>query len=128
MYCICCKKDKVIPNNQFDESMSEEDLLWKNEEIKIVDQTGEHKSKKTINNQMVNDGIIHIIDAGYGSTHDGDRIILAICDDCIKENLEDGTLLYFGNYMFSEETFINESIDKSKKIYRRRKNLDNLTK
>jgi len=124
MYCICCKKYKVTPNNQFDESASEEDLLWKNEEVKIDDVA----KKSTINNQMVNDGIIHIIDAGYGSTHDGDRIILAICDECIKENLEDGTLLYFGNYMFSDETFINESIDKSKKIYRRRKNLDNLTK
>lgn len=128
MYCICCKRDKVIPSsNEFDESESEEDLLWKNEEIKIVDWSGdERKSRKTINNLMVDGGIIHIIDAGYGSTQDGDRIILAICDDCIKENLEDGTLLYFGNYMFSDKEFIKESVDKSKKIYRRRKNLDSI--
>jgi hypothetical protein len=122
MYCICCKKYKIEPSNQFDESLSEEDLLWKNETVKI---DGISKTS-TINNKMVNDGIIHIIEAGYGSKNDGDRIILAICDDCIKENIEDGTLLYFDNYMFSDESFIKEEVDKSKKIYRRRKNLDNL--
>jgi len=123
MYCICCKKDKVRPNNRYDKSNSEEDLLWKKETITI-----DEKSKSsTINNLMVDDGIIHIIDAGYGSKYDGDRIILAICDDCIEENIEDSTLLYFDNYMFSDKEFINEQIDKSKKIYRRRKNLDNLT-
>jgi hypothetical protein len=73
---------------------------------------------------MVSDGIIQIIDAGYGSKCDGDQFIIAICDDCIKENLEDGTLLYFGNYMSSYFTKVN--IEKSKKTYRRRKNLDKL--
>lgn len=126
MYCICCKKDKVKPNDlmqNHDDEVSEEDLLWKKETITI-----DGKSKpSTINNSMVDDGIIHIIDAGYGSKYDGDRIILAICDDCVKENIEDATLLYFDNYMFNDKEFINEEIDKSKKIYRRRKNLDNLT-
>jgi hypothetical protein len=75
---------------------------------------------------MINNGIIHIIDAGYGSTHDGDQIILAICDDCIKENLEDATLLYYGNYMYTHEKFIVEDVEKSKQKYRRRNNLDNL--
>jgi hypothetical protein len=121
MYCICCKKYKVVPI-KFDESLSEEDLLWKKEDITINGIT----KQSNINNSMVNDGIINIIEAGYGSKHDGDRIILAICDDCIKENIEDGTLLYFDNYMFSDESFIKEEVDKSKKIYRRRKNLDNL--
>lgn len=123
MYCICCKKDKVKPSNQFDNGSSEEDLLWKKETITI-----DGKSKpSTVNNSMVDDGIIHIIDAGYGSKHDGDRIILAICDDCIKENLEDATLLYFENYMFSDKEFIDELVNDSKKKFRRRKNLDNLT-
>ena len=33
---------------------------------------------RSINNAMVDNGIIQIIDAGYGSTHDGDKLIIAI--------------------------------------------------
>ena len=96
MYCICCKKNNVIPLdphrvNKY--AKSEEDLIWKKEKRK-------DGSLVNVNNEMINNGIIHIIDAGYGSTHDGDQIILAICDDCIKENLENATLLYWGNYMY----------------------------
>lgn len=125
MYCICCNKDKVIP---FDGSyklrkdpnhpkLTEEDILWKNEKTK-------DGKFETVNSEMVSDGIIQIIDAGYGSKRDGDQFIIAICDDCINKNLEDGTLLYFGNYM--DSYFVEESIEKSKRTYRRRKNLDEL--
>jgi hypothetical protein len=75
---------------------------------------------------MIDNGIIHIIDAGYGSTHDGDQFVIAICDDCIKENLQDATLLYYGNYMYGNEGFVYEEIEKSKQKYRRRKNLDDI--
>jgi hypothetical protein len=109
MYCISCKKNNVKPADS-----PEEDILWKK------------CDNRNINNEMVNDGIIHIIDAGYGSKHDGDQFIIAICDDCIKENLEDATLLYFNNYMYSKEEFIQEEKEKSKLKYRRRKNLDDL--
>ena len=46
-----------------------------------------------------------------------------ICDECITENLEDGTLLLFrsGDYIDGDK-----HIEKSKKAYRRRKNLDGL--
>ena len=124
MYCICCKKNNVIPlditSKWVVDKPNEEDLLWKNER----DEHSKEIRYKTIQSEMINNGIIDIIDAGYGSTHDGDRIILAICDDCIKENLEDGTLLYFNNY-FIEEMGEGEA-DKSKKIYQRRKRLDDL--
>jgi len=116
MYCICCKKDKVTPFGDHPE-ITEEDLLWKNEKTK-------DDNFKTVNSEMVSNGIIHIIDAGYGSKNDGDQFIIAICDDCIKENVEEGTLLYFDNYMNSY--FTKENIDKSKRTYRRRKNLDKL--
>lgn len=123
MYCICCKKNSVTPlhGNIVGDgaAKSEEDLIWKKEKRK-------DGSLVNVNNGMINNGIIHIIDAGYGSAHDGDQIILAICDDCIKENLEDATLLYYGNYMYTHEKFIVEDVDKSKQKYRRRKNLDNL--
>ena len=118
MYCICCKKDNVNPIIQ-KTSVNEEDLLWKKE--KRGDDT------LTINNEMINNGIIHIIDAGYGSNHDGNQLIIAICDECIGKNLDDGTILFYNDYMFTDKTYIEENIDKSKQIYRRRKNLDNLT-
>jgi hypothetical protein len=120
MYCICCKRDKItvydpIMDGQLGKYKTEEELLWK-EEIK-------NGRSITINNEMVNDGIIQTIDAGFGSIHDTDTFIIAICDDCITENLEDGTLLLFrsGDYMNGDK-----HIEKSKKIFRRRKNLDGL--
>lgn len=125
MYCICCNKNNVIPydgsyklrKDPHHPEVTEEDLLWKK------DKTTDGKYK-TINQSMIEGGIIHIIDAGYGSTHDGDQIIIAICDDCITDKLKDGTLLYFDNYMGS--SWVTKNVDESKKIYRRRKNLDKL--
>jgi len=128
MYCICCKKNNVIPETfsytkesmrGVKEKVEEEDILWK-------DSKRPDGSLVNVNNEMIDNGIIHIIDAGYGSTHDGDRFVIAICDDCIKENLEDATLLYYGS-MFDREENVEEEKQKSKQKYRRRKNLDNLT-
>ena len=119
MYCICCKKDNVIPIDHRSQkkhaSEPEENLLWKNE-------LKDNGKNYTIDSEMISGGIIQIIEGGYGSTHDGDRIIIAICDDCMDVNLEDATLLYFENYMFD----ISDEVDKSKQKYRRRKNLDKL--
>jgi hypothetical protein len=99
-------------------SYSEEELLWGSEETK-------DGRIRTINNRSANDGVIHIIDAGYGSTHDGDQFVIAICDECIRENVQDGTLLYYGNYMgFTDIS--EDDVQKSKMTYRRRKNIDKL--
>jgi hypothetical protein len=132
MYCICCKKNNVIPTPKIDNSNdnsprvptnsllspNEEDIIWKDSKRK-------DGSLVNVNNEMIDNGIIHIIDAGYGSIHDGDQFVIAICDDCIKENLEDATLLYYGNYMYAREGYVEER-EKSKQKYRRRKNLDNI--
>ena len=120
MYCICCNKNNVfpIPSKQ-GSKVSEEDLIWKKEE--------RNGNTLTINSEMIDDGIIHIIDAGYGSKHDGSQLVIAICDECIAKKLDDGTVLFFDDYMLTDKEYIKENIDKSKQIYRRRKNLDNLT-
>ena len=124
MYCICCKKNNVkvsLPVREEESQIStEEDILWK---------VGRRPdgSLVNVNNEMIDNGIIHIIDAGYGSKHDGDQFVIAICDKCIKTNLEDATLLYYGNYMFSTDGFVEKEREKSKQRYRRRKNLDDLT-
>jgi hypothetical protein len=128
MYCICCKKNNVTPNpppvsskisTEDSPPQHEEDILWK-------DSKRPDGSLVNVNNEMIDNGIIHIIDAGYGSTHDGDQFVIAICDDCIKENLADATLLYYGNYMYGSEGFVGDEIEKSKQRYRRRKNLDDI--
>jgi hypothetical protein len=125
MYCICCKKNNVIPNTlpvsskistEDSPPQNEEDILWK-------DSKRPDGSLVNVNNEMIDNGISHIIDAGYGSTHDGDQFVIAICDDCIEENLQDATLLYWGNYMYAND-YANDEIKKSQQTYRRRKNLD----
>lgn len=127
MYCICCKKNSVKPYvpqtvgraRAVIAEKNEEDYLWKKEK--------HNNHTLNINNEMISNGIIHIIEAGYGSKHDGDQLIIAICDDCIKKNLEDATLLYYDHSGAYYPDMIKEDIEKSKKAYRRRKNLDNLT-
>lgn len=128
MYCICCKKNNVIPNTSPVSSkistedsppQTEEDIIWK----KVKRKDG---SLVSVNNEMIDNGIIHIIDAGYGSRHDGDQFLIAICDDCIKENLQDATILYWGNYMYGDDEFVEKEVEKSKQKYRRRKNLDDI--
>lgn len=115
MYCISCKKNNVIPENyRTGNSETEEEVLY--------------HSKQTINidNQVIYGGLIKIVSAGYGSTHDGDQFIVAICDECLDKNLKDGTILYYGNYIFANGNDIEEEKERSKKTYRRRKNLDGL--
>jgi len=132
MYCISCKKNNVIAidfkyskktingGGEYERKYdTEESIVWKKDRKP-------DGSLVNINNEMIDNGIIHIIDAGYGSKHDGDQFILAICDDCIKTNLEEATILYYGNYMYKYEPFVEEDISKSKKKYNRRKNLDDL--
>ena len=131
MYCICCKKNRPSPHNpkgcfsigKVSSKEEEEDILWKNSK------RGDG-SLYNVNNKMIDNGIIWIIEAGYGSTHDGDQFVIAICDDCIEENLEDATLLYYGNYMFqtmnSGDWSVEKEKEKSKQKYRRRRNLDGL--
>ena len=127
MYCICCKKNNVTPNptpvsskisTEDSPPQHEEDILWK-------DSKRPDGSLVNVNNEMIDNGIIHIIDAGYGSRFDGDQFIIAICDDCIKENIQDATLLYWGNYMGYGNMIVDE-VENSKQKYRRRKNLDKL--
>jgi hypothetical protein len=99
--------------------LSEEEILW----TEVDEDRGGRRYTSTIDNEMIDGGIIQIITAGFGSNHDSDKFIIAICDDCIQSNYDDGTLLMFksGGYLDNGE------VEKSKKIYKRRKRLDDLT-
>lgn len=122
MYCICCKKDNVKPVDYgSDDKLTEEEYLWMDQEY-----GNKEKRRRTIDNINTDSGIIQRVSAGYGSGHDTSMFIIAICDDCITENLEDVTLLFWGNYMSPNSKWTQEDLEKSKLIYRRRKNLDSL--
>ena len=120
MYCICCKKNNITPydplmDGQLGSHKSEEELLWRDEV--------RGGRNLTVDNEMINGGIIQIIHAGFGSRHDTDSFIIGICDSCIVENLNDATLLLYksGHYINPDKY-----VEDSKKKYRRRKNLDDL--
>lgn len=118
MYCICCKKNNVHPVNPKKGGPWIDNIIRDDSEIDLI-----HDKKASV---MINNGIVNIISAGYGSKHDGDEMILAICDECVQLNLEDGTLIYHNNYFYPNEEFTKGEYEKSKKIYRRRRNLDDL--
>lgn len=71
-YCIKCKKE-IKPIEPELHSTPEYSGMWEN-------------------------GIVEAISAGYGSRFDGNIYIIAICDDCIKEN--EDILEYIGDYNF----------------------------
>jgi len=121
MYCICCKKDNIILDDMMDREhpITEEEYLW-------MDKTMSNGRKINVNDIHSIGGITQTLNAGYGSSHDTDQIIVAICDECIKENLESGFLLYRGNYIHPNHPYTTEQVEKSKRIYRRNKNLDRI--
>jgi hypothetical protein len=114
MYCISCKKDRVrIVDLTYhgDNPDNEENLIW--------NQRGVEKFNKF-------DGHCVVISPGYGSSHDGDRFVLTICDDCIVDMEMEGILLYYERGFFGNGLDWGESerVENSKKLYRRKRNLD----
>jgi len=47
---------------------------------------------------MWNDGMVGRIDGPYGSSHDGSKYIVAICDTCIPKLVDGNRLEYRGEY------------------------------
>lgn len=99
MYCIVC--DKRLNIDEFDPFNDSHDTV------------------------MSTDSVVGKLEANFGSKHDGDIFIMAICDSCIDKKLASHTLLYKGNYMF-DSFHTQDSILESKKGYKRRTNLDKL--
>lgn len=118
MRCICCNFEV-----QYMDPLDTKEL----EENVVFSSLKNHKAE----NQMWIDGIVANISAGYGSNQDGSMFVIAICDVCIKEKMEDGTIAYLGDYMFGQgginKTIQDEYIEKYRKIWRRRNNLDYLS-
>jgi len=117
MKCICCDCD-IRPYLK-DDDVTQEELVFST--------VNNHKAE----NAMWLDGTVGNISSGYGSDQDGSMFVIAICDKCTKEKMEDGTLAYLGDYMFgtggANKTIQDESNEKYRKIWRRRNNLDYLS-
>ena len=56
-----------------------------------------------VGNELVHDGMIDYITFGYGSSHNGDVFIIAMCDDCVMRKKEEGLLIFDHNSMWPEE-------------------------
>lgn len=44
-------------------------------------------------------GVVSKISAGYGSTHDTNMYIIALCDQCIDKLKKENKIYFAGNYM-----------------------------
>lgn len=48
---------------------------------------------------MYNGGVVDKISGNYGSIHDSDQYIIAICDACIDRLKKEKKIEFAGNYM-----------------------------
>lgn len=124
MYCLKCEKNNIHPRSDGGDRIAsnvEEEL-----DLLFFKSESPNGGTRTVQNGMTDNGDISIISMGYGSILDGDMYIIGVCDDCLKSLKENGLVIYYGNYMslYMEK----EEIEKSKKIYIRRRNLDDLIK
>lgn len=75
--CICCGK-------QLQPSLMDED---------------EGITVNNVARQPFSSGMAGNIDAGYGSRHDTDVFMIAVCDDCIETKRNEGRLTFVYSYM-----------------------------
>jgi hypothetical protein len=124
MLCICCdKKISLLYPEDLSDGKLEEDVVFNTKEKIQID--GDYDQEITVNagSKMWNDGLVHKVSAGYGSSHDGDEFIIAICDDCIIKKKATGNLAYIDNYMGylskEDEDYVN-----SRTAWRRYNNMN----
>ena len=123
MMCICC--DKRISLHR-EEEKAEESVVFEKEKIQIVSQF-DGETIRNAGSYMWNDGVVGIISANFGSTHDGDEFVIAICDECIDKKLMTGNLAFIDNYMGGiKHEWIKEIYEKRRIAWRRYNKIDDL--
>jgi len=65
----------------------------------VLDEKHAENYKPTYMHNEWDGGWVFKLVTGFGSKHDGDMFIGAICDDCIQKFQDDGTLNYLGSYI-----------------------------
>lgn len=125
--CICCDKkiSLLYPEIDLASGKLEEDVIFNTKEKIQID--GDYDQEITVNagSKMWNDGLVHKVSAGYGSCHDGDEFIIAICDDCIKKKKLTGNIAYVDNYM-GYPLKGDEDYEKSRIAWRRYNRIDDI--
>ena len=121
MMCICCDKKISLLYPETLEGKTEEDIVFNKSKRPV----GRRDEEIEINagSQMWNDGVVNKISAGYGSIHDGDEFIIAICDDCIAKKKATGNIAYVDNYMGYLTKSADESYINSRTAWRRYNNI-----
>jgi hypothetical protein len=105
-----------------EDNITEEDAVFQITEKRI----GDRIVKVKAGSRMWLNGIVGEISAGFGSNQDGDEYVIAVCDNCIKEKVSDGTVAHISNYMIRTDE-VKEIIKENKIKWRRNNNLDQLT-
>ena len=104
MRCVCCNKKIKLLN----EELPEEDIIFSIEKNRMAE------------NKMWLDGLVGSISGGYGSIHDLSMFVIAICDECLSEKIDTGTVAQISSNL-------NYTNEVAKKIWRRNNNLEELT-
>lgn len=59
----------------------------------------EHDDNSKPEQEMWGGGVVDVIAANYGSKHDGEMYLIAVCDNCIDNCLLSGKIKWRGNYL-----------------------------
>lgn len=128
MMCICCDKRISLINwdgkDKQGEEMDEEKIVFEKRKRQVYDkQTSDFDKEITLDatSEMWNSGVVGKIEAGYGSRHDFDQFVIAICDDCLEKKKLQGVVAYTGGYMSTPDDF-----EKSRIAWRRYNRIDDL--
>jgi len=108
MKCVCC--GSKIPPLRDEDKAKEFDIIFGDKPDNI----------------MWDNGTVGKISSGYGSTHDGDMLVIGICDTCLSEKIEDGSVALIGDYMIHKHINEEPDIFTNRKQWLRNKNLDEL--
>lgn len=121
MMCICCDKKITLLYPEHLDEKTEEEVVF-NKSKRPVGRRDE-EIEIDASSQMWNNGVVQKISAGYGSCHDGDEFIIAICDECIMKKKATGNIAYIDNYMGylskEDEDYVN-----SRTAWRRYNNIN----
>lgn len=123
MMCICCDKKISLLYPEHLDGKSEEDIVFNKQKRQLYGKKGRFDEEIELDagSQMWNGGVVHSITAGYGSNHDMDEFIIAICDECLEKKLMTGNVALISNHGINDEYYNNK-----RTAWRRYNKLDDL--
>lgn len=105
-----------------EDDINEEEAVFQVRERRVGNRIVEVKA----GSRMWLNGVVGQISAGFGSNQDGSEFVIGICDNCIKDKIEDGTIANIGNYMLRTEE-MQKILQENRIKWRRFNNLDQVT-